>query len=435
MKKFGLFAVVMFALVLFAGSVFADDFVTINKVEVNNQIASELSPIRLERGEEVVVAIFYTGNPYGRCEFGNDNPCDDVRVEVEIQGYEYGDVRDVTMEPFEVEPGVQDRKVLRLLLPPDMPASDDLDLIVEIKDDDGLVMVRYPLRIQEPRHGLNIYDVILNPATNVVAGQPLFVTARVENLGDNVESSIKVTASIPALGIQVSEYIDKLLTLEDEVDDWDRDADDAATSNDLLLMIPDSASAGDYEVLVEVEYNRGRSVEQETHVIHVEGASEVVSPGQVSSTSTVVNVDAQAQRVEEGQGAVYKFSVANLGQTAGSYTFSVMGVDAWGTARVDPSSLIVQPDSTADAFVYVAPSEDVEGIKTFSVRVMSGANVIADENLSLEVVEGSGAGVKTVFTWIFVILLIILVILVIVVLVRKYSGEDEDQGIEGQTYY
>lgn len=427
MKGFALFSLVILTLVMFASTVVAADFVTVNRVEVNDQVADEFSPVHLEREQDVVVEVYFTGNPAGKCRSGDSNPCYDVRVDAEIEGYEFGDVRDVE-GPFEVEPGVQYRKVLRFTLPEDMPASDDLTLNIEIKDDDDLVLTRFPVRIQEVRHRLNVFDVIFNPADNVQAGQPLFTTVRLENLGDNVESSVKVTVAVPALGIQVSEFVDQLARLQDE--EGDSDADDAATSNDLMLMIPSNAQEGNYDVVVMLEYNRGRSVEQRTFTMYVRGAQPV--PRTVE-TSTVVNVDSQAQRVNEGEGAVFKFSVANLGQQASVFTFQVVGVSDWANSRVDPTSLVVQPDSSGEAFVYVAPKEGVTGIKTFTVKVMSGDTLVAERNLSVEVVEDKGVDVKTVFTWIFIVLLVILVLLVIVVLVRKKMGSSENT--EGQTYY
>ncbi|MBS3168467.1 hypothetical protein J4216_05035 [Candidatus Woesearchaeota archaeon] len=444
MKGFKLFALVMLSLVLMSTGVFAThafgtgangtDFVEIVRVELNDQELRIDSPTRVELEDEFDVKVFFRGHPNGKCEVGDRNPCYDVYAEAEINGYEYGDVRDVT-GPFEVEPGVQDYVTLRLRLPNDLAASDVYSLSIELKDDDDLVLVRYPLRIQEIRHKLNVFDVIFNPVNNIRAGQPLFSTVRVENLGDNKESSIKVTVAVPSLGIQTSEFVDKLLTLQDENDDFYRYADDAATTNDLLLLIPENTPEGDYNVVVTVDYDRGRSVEQKTYRMHILGMQEAV-PTTPSGPSVVVNVDAQAQRVEAGKGAVYKFSVANLGQQAATYTFEVLGVSDWASTRTEPTTLVVQPDSTGDAFVYVAPNEDVTGIRTFTVRVKSGANVISEKNLSLEVTgDSTKTDVKTVFTWIFVILLIILVILVIVVIVKNLSSKNKEEGVEGQTYY
>ncbi len=435
MKALKTFAILFLAIVLASTSVLAlsldNAFVQIDEVKVNGVEANINIPMLLERGEDVTVEVFFTGSDAGKCESGEDNPCYDTRVEAEIEGFEFGDVRDVE-GPFEVEPGVSYRKVLHLKIPEDMAASDDFDLNIEIKDDDDLVIARYPVRIQEQRHNLDVFDVIFNPFDNVQAGQPLFTTVRVENLGDNVESSIKVTVAIPSLGIRTSEFMDRLVTQEDQNDDDDEDEDESASTNDLLLMIPEDAREGDYDVVVTVDFNRGRTQSSKTFPMHI--VKNVQTPAVEDTTGFVVSVDNLAQKVEDGKGAVYKFSVANLQDQAGIFTFETVGLQDWANYKIEPTQLLVQSDNTADAVLYIAPKEDVEGIKMFTVRVKSGNVVVAEKNLSLEVVEAQGLNAKTVFAWIFIVLLVILVILVIVVLIRRGSSR-EGTGIEGQTYY
>ena len=443
MKSFGLIAFLFLVIALVANTVVAQeaystqDFVTVDKIRVNDVEVSEFTPVLLERGEQAVVEVFFTGNPNSKCQSGDSNSCYDTRVEVELEGWEFGDVRDVE-GPFEVEPGVSYKKTLSFVVPEDMPASDDLDLNVEIKDDDDVVLVRYPVRLQEKRHDLNVFDVILNPTNNVLAGQPLFATVRVENLGDNVESSVKVTVSIPELGLEASEFVDQLTTLQDENDNEDS-AGDAATTNDLLLMIPANTAEGDYNVVVTLEYNRGHSLETKKYTMHVKAAVQTQAPtatdttNNVVTTGAVVSVDSQAQKVNQGQGAVYRFSVANLGKSAVSYTLEVTGAQDWANVQVTPSTLVVQSDNTGDALVYVAPKDGVDGLKMLTVKVMSGNKVVSEKTLSLEVAKvPAKLAAKTVFTWIFAVLLAVLAVLVIVVLVKKASGSS---GTEGQTYY
>src|SRR3989338_1557523 len=157
--KSKLFALVMLTLMMFSTAVFAGNFqhqvtqsgsqpfVIVDKIEINSVEADDFLPIYLERGEEVTVEVYFTGAVFQKCNSGNSNACYDTKVNAEISGYEYGDVRDVT-PAFEVEPGVQYRKVLHFKIPEDMQSSDDLTLEIEIKDDDDFVLVRLPVRIQ-----------------------------------------------------------------------------------------------------------------------------------------------------------------------------------------------------------------------------------------------------------------------------------------------
>ena len=445
MKQFRLFAFVMLALVILTASVFAstyganNGFVTINHIEINNQFLDGLNPginpIELQREGEVAVAVFLTGNPLGNCNVGKPNPCYTTKVRAEINGYEL-DLSD-SSDAFKVEPNVSYRKVLRFVLPQDI-SSGTTSLRLEVSDGEDIVVGEYPVKISEIRHRLNVFDVISNPTNNVQAGQPLFTSVRLENLGDNTEASVKVTVAIPALGIQTSEYVDRLLNSVDNNNNLDSSVKDTATSNDLMLMIPSDVREGDYQVVVTLEYNRGRAQEQKTYNMHVKGVAQAPNNTQ-TQPSVIVNVDSQTQRVESGNGAVYKFSVANLGQQATSYSLQVLGVNDWADVRVDPSNFVVQRDGTSEAYVYVAPKEGVDGMKTFTVNVLGANNVqVAQKSLSLEVTgaKQSNADVKTVFTWIFVVLLVLLVLLVIVVLVKKLASKNNtEKSVEGQTYY
>lgn len=406
----------------------------IEKVEVDGTPAGTSGAIFVERGSTVYVDVWVRGNNVFRnCEDNNARSCYDVKVKAFIGGYEYGDVEG-SAGPFEVEPGVRYHKTLRLVIPEDIDASDDYTLRVEAYDDDqstddsSSTKVSYKLRLQEVRHSVSVFDVLFNPSTSVQAGQPLFATVRVENLGDNIEDSVKVTISIPALGVQAQEYVDELETNQNEREE---DINDAATTNDLVLMVPESAKEGDYDVVVRLDYNRFHSFEEQKYKLHVVALPETKTIG-----TAQVNVDSLGQKVSVGQGAVYKFTVANLASQAQTYTIEVVGTGDWAATRVDPMVLNVQPNSVGEANVYVSPKEGVVGGKNFTVRVKSGNSLLGEKNLSLEVapaVKGDDS-VKKVLTIVFIVLLLVLVLLVVVLLIKKLT-EDKEEGVEGKTYY
>jgi uncharacterized membrane protein len=409
---------------------------SIEKVEVDGTVASSNGAIFVERGSTVFVDVWVRGNDiFTNCQDNRGTSCYDVKVKAFIGGYEFGDVQD-TSSVFEVEPGVRYHKTLRLQIPEDLDASDDYTLRIEAFDDDqstddhASTRTKFTLRIQEPRHSVKVFDTLFNPSTSVQAGQPLFVSVRVENLGDNIEDSVRVSVSVPALGLLTQEYVDELETRQD--DHRDDDVNDAATSNDLVLLIPEDAKAGDYEVFVRLDFNRFHDFEEQKYVLHVTELPKVKTgvPG-----NALVNVDSLSQTTSTGQGAVYKFALANLAEEAQVFTVEVAGTNDWANVRVDPMSLTVQPDNTAEVSVFVAPKEGVTGAKNFNVRVNSGTNLVADKALSLTVAEGTSTdNVKKVLTVIFVVLLLILVLLVVVLLIRKLT-EDKEEGVESKTYY
>ena len=382
--------------------------------------------IEVERGQTLPIDIFLLGhaNSY------------DVTLRAYIGGYEYGTLEDET-PIFEVENGLSYHKKLNLVIPQDIRASDEYNLYIEAFDETNSVRYSYKLKIQEKRHDVNTYDVILNPPSNVRAGQPLFASVRVENLGDNIEESIKVTISIPELGVSTSEYVDQLITENDLNQNRIVYArKDSASTNDLMLLIPENAKEGDYQVKTTVEYNRGHSKQESVQTIHIKGKASTPS----IMDKDVVNFESTTQSTELGKGAVYKLSIANLGTQAKTYTIELNGVSSWGTSRVDPQSQTVLAEKTADFTLYINPNEGTQtGTKTFTAVIKDDeGNSVSEKALNLTInsaTEDSKDTLKKVLEVAFVVLLIILVIVGLVVLVKRLGGDEPEETVEGKTYY
>lgn len=406
----------------------------INRVYVNDILAGATgsalaNTIYVERGTTVPVIVELSGIPGKQTAY-------DSRVKAYVGGYEHGEIEDVS-DIFSIVSGVAYRKILNLKMPDDMKATDKYTLNIEVYDDDQTVRKQYTLYVKESRHFVSVYDVILNPAANVQAGQPLFVTVRIENLGDNVEDSIKVTASMPKLGVEASEYLDELIRSRDEnQNSRTYTKSDAETTNDLMLIIPADAKEGDYELRVQLNYNRGYGASNgaedvKVMTVHVKGAK-------VIAGSELVTVDSSSQKAGPGEGVVYRLSLANMGTEAQTYSVETFGVSAWGTSRVDPQTLTVQANKAGEAVVFVSPAENAAaGIQSFTVRVKDSAgNLVAEKALTLDVAEAQAAdygAFKKVLEVGFIVLLIILVVLGIVLVAKKLGGSNESP--EGQTYY
>jgi len=393
--------------------------VRVDDVELQNGVS-----LYLERGTTVPVEVYVRGNQRAY----------DARVRVYLGGYEYGDVEALS-DIFEVEKNVVRPIRFNLQIPYDLEASEYYTLHVELFDDDNSVKETYRVRVQETRHFVNVFDVIFNPMNNVQAGQYLFATVRVENLGDNIEDTVKVTLRVPSLDLQTSQFVNNELITQEHFNQGSELAESrrvSATTGDLMLQIPQNTPAGDYEVVVTAEYDRGFGRTEKRYLMHVNS----VTPSAVNDQSLTVNVDTNAQRVTEGQGAQFVFTITNLGQTARTFDFEVTGTEGWGTYRVDPQTLTVQPNDNEEVKVFVAPQEGVTGSKSFTVKVKSNGNVVAEKTLSVESVQGTGADTaKKVLAGIFIVLLVILVILAIAVIIKKATASKEEGPVEGQTYY
>lgn len=438
MKNFKLYiSAILLLLVLTVASVYATgDLVTQESITVNvdGVDLSSNVPLYVERGQELPISISFIGNSNVCSSDSSNNTCYDARIRVFIGGYEYGDVQSLS-EIFPVYGNTLHVKHMTFRIPSDIPANSDYILNVEFFDGSHTTIISAPLsfKVQPIRHELSIYGVIFNPTNNVRAGQTLFASVRLENLGDNIEQNIIANLAIPALGIQTSQFVDKLVSEQDLIMNPDSTNRNAATTNDLSLTIPQDARTGDYEVVLSLNYNRGYSnTDAKKYILHIQGATPVIQ----GASTLNVNVDAISQSAQVGQGAVYKFSITNLGQTTANLNLEVLGAGNWASVRVDPQSLVIEPNAVRETFVYVSPFEGQKGVQTFNVNVKDAAgNIVSQKALTLNIAEQSVNGTtKSVLMISFIVLLALLVILLIVVIVKKLS-EDKEEKVEGQTYY
>jgi|SRR3989344_2372046 len=382
-----------------------------NDVDINGVNMDANTLLNVERGETITI----------RAEFSANDDMKDVRLKAEIGGYEYDDI-DATSDIFDIESGVTYYKTLKLTMPEDMDASETYTLKLKLYNRNDEVTQTFDLRVKESRHLLKVQDVVFTPGLNINSNEPLFITVRVENLGDRKEEDVRVSALIPQLGIEQISYIDELSAYEEDSDD-----DETSQSADALYLNLRNAPAGVYDLIISVSYDRGHESITEDYQLIVGGA-------QVSG-DFVVSALQSAQSVEMGEGAVYTINVANLGNDVATLTAEVSGLDNFANYRVDPATVNVQAGSEAEMFVYVSPKE--LGQKSFTVKVMQGGNVIKTLNLEVSSNEGESewSNVLNGLAIGFLVLLIILVILGIIFAATKMSKKDSGEEALGESYY
>lgn len=409
----------------------------IKQVDVEGTTVSDGDVVYVERGQPATIEVWLRGKDFSS-EIGNG--IEDVRVKAYIGGYEYDDVRD-TSDIFEVEPNVNYKKVLTLDIPEDIEvAEDDNDnlrytLHVEVYDGDNYIEKEYVLRIQETRHKVNIMDAILRPGNTVQAGSSLFATVRLENMGYSKEKDLKVTVSIPELGVSARDYIDELVPYE--CYSCDEDEETSASSNELYLKIPADAKSGVYEVKIDVEYDRGHKVVTKKESVYVEGSKAA------EATKPIVNFDASSKKVNQGQEVAYKIMVANLGDESKVYSVEVAGERLWASSRVDPSFITVAPDSTGEVYVYLKANEDAApGQQLFTVKIKEGNAVVEEKTIAADITQSKveTGSLKKALVIGFVVLVVLLIIIGLIIAFNKMREDDEEPGeipttAEGQAYY
>ena len=396
----------------FTANVHAVDF-SIEKVEVDDIVAGS-NPISVERESTIDVEVQLKGT----------GKSDNVRVKAWIGGYEFGSIREES-EIFDIEPDVVYKKTISLEIPEDIDANDDYTLHVEVFDDDNSFEQKFLLRVDEIRHRVNVLDVLLRPGNNVKAGEPLFITARLENLGAKKEDDIKVIASIPELGISTATFIDELTNDEED----NEDEESSMSSDELFLRIPENAKTGIYNLKVDVEYNRGRSVLTDTLQVAVTGVS-------AAEKEAVVDVDALTKSLEVGGSTTYVVTVQNFGESK-TFKVEIEGEQLFADSSISPKTFTLADQESKDVKVTLTPKSDAEsGLKDFTVKVWSEDKLVEELSLQANVVEKAQDNADTRDVWVigFIVLVIILIVLGLIMAFQRMR-KPEEPGDEGTSYY
>ena len=254
------------------------------------------------------------------------------------------------------------------------------------------------------------------------------------------ENDILVRAAIRELGIEDSNFIGELVTLQQEEEERFLFEEEAQGQVGLVLRMPTDAPAGDYTLEVTIEYNRGHSVVTETRTIFVQGAKEE------AEVETILNIDTTTKQAQVGEEVIYTVTIANLGTEKGVYSLSLDGLGTSLEGIVQPGFLTVLPDSTGQVTISVTPTEDAEARDyAFVANILLGTEVINQINLRTkvlkaeEVAQSTGVSAKTVLGIVFVVLVLVLIVLGVVIAFRKDNGDengsDDGSAAQAQTYY
>jgi len=396
------------------------DFVKVDGDEVSQTGSNFI--LDVDRGDDIDVKV----------RLSSDVNVDEVQVEAVLRGVDSRDKVDDITDTFDMKAGVSYTKKLTLPLISKIDI-DQYKLRIRISDRDNPTKEQtYELDIGTKRHDVEIRDVVLSPNTEVKAGRALLATVRVRNRGDKDEDGVKIVVSIPQLGVSAADFIDEL---EKEDDD-----DDQATSEEMFLRIPDSAETGEYTVRVEVFFDDGdkRNVKETT--IFVLGQDRVTEAPKTDE-KTIITVAVDKQSAVQGGGEVaYPITLTNAGASSKTYTVQADGA-AWANFRVSPSNVLVIDSGESKAFtVFVSANSNAPlGEQTYTVTVSSGAKVLKQLPLSVNVKEGQASGaisLKRVLEVGLVVLVILLVIIGLIIGFSRLRGDEEEtEEGEEKTYY
>jgi len=238
----GIFFILTAAFAAAESSAYTIDSVYVNGIEVDAD-----TKVQVVLGSTAQIQVYLEGT----------GERTDVRLRAWIGGYEYDSIES-TSDVFEVQDGLAYKKILTLDIPEDLDVSThEYILHVEVYDSQDKESYAYTLYVEQERHDIVVEDILLS-TQSVAPGEYLGVKVRLENQGYKDEEDLKITVSIPSLGISNRVYMDELVSGEQE------------SAQSAYLVIPSDA-AGEYEVLVSVEYNNGYSEVVERSFILVSG--------------------------------------------------------------------------------------------------------------------------------------------------------------------
>ncbi len=351
---------------------------------------------------------------------------EDVEVEIELNGFEYGDL-EAESDLFDMEEDTTKYITLELELPVEMD-KDEYWLKIRISDRAGTEEVVYTkLYIEPTRHGMDISDVVFSPGSEVSSGRSLLTTVQVENYGGTEEEDVKVTIAIDELGVSATDYIDFV--------ELDGDAEYVAyeTTEEMFLSIPDCAEAGEYTVDVTVEYDHDQEATKSYALTVVDG-------GYCDSDSEklIVAVGPESQSVNAGEQAVYAIALSNEGTNSETYTLELQTGD-WATTSLS-DSLVVLDEGESDviyAYVNVADSA-AAGEYTVSLVLENEGETLETIGLTANVVANEDVSSSNDFSLrngLEIALIVLVVLLVIIGLIVGFSRLRKDDEEEEQTYY
>ncbi len=392
--------------------------VKINGDEINTDPASP-TVLAVEEGETLHVRVGL------EAVAGAQN----IEVEARISGYEYSDRQ--TLEDstpvFDIAPGTTKYVTLDVEMPRQLD-SDQYLLRLRVLDRNTEALYQdVILAVESPRHGLDIADVSFSPGNTVKAGRSLLTTVLLENYGDRDENDVKVTVSIPQLGVSAVEYVDV------EADTDDVEYEDVP---EMFLSIPANAAAGEYNVEVTAEFNQYDTVTK-TYSVNVL-ANELFQDAQDSEDTLVLAVGPETQNVAAGSTATYAVALNNPGTRSKAYVLAAT-TGSWATTSLSDSLVVLEAGKTKVVYVQVAAAGNAPaGQYPVSMTVSANNEVLQTVTLNANVVGAqpqSGQQSLSLRNGLEIALIVLVVLLVIIGLIIGFSRLRKDGEEEEKTYY
>ena len=396
--------------------------VRFDSVKVNGDYAYQngvdmtTTPLVVQEGQTITIHVGIVA------QAGANN----VLLEGEITGYQYADHQSLRDQKQidSVSTGLHYYDLT--ITSPILLDKNRYDLRLRVSDaNTAPVDLNVPLKIEPTSKGVAISDVSFSPGNEVKAGRSLLATVLLQNYGDTKQRNIKVTVAIPTLGISATQYVNSIDVANTDNTITNINYQDVPQ---VFLPIPASATAGNYDVVVTVNYAEFETISK-TYSIKID-ANELFA----AQEKLVLAVGPESQSVGAGSTATYAIALSNAGQTSKAYALDATTGGDWASATVSDVLVVLEPGQNKVVYVNVNTAANANaGDHIASVNVKSGSNVL--QTLALKTTVTAGTAKVNLRNGVEVALAVLVVLLVIVALVIGFSKLKKDDKDENQTYY
>lgn len=323
----------------------------------------------------------------------------------------------VESSAFDEVAGVTYVKTLNLKVPTNIKTAasgENYVLTVRMQDNKGneIAYRAFDVAVTRANTDLQIQKVM---TTFAKAGSPVLVTVVAKNIGSDDLEDVYAKVSIPELGIFTEERLGDIASTDNG------DDEDVATA-DIPLRIPANAEDGTYTLNVELYNDKDDVTVSATKDIVIDGVA--AAEKFVEVVPTLVSQD-----IGQGETATYVLRVANLGDSAKTFSVSVDGTDGWATSQVSPLVVTIAPDTSQTITVAVTVANNALIGKHELVANVKSDDAVKSIALTANVKEKT-IGIDALLISVIVLAVVLVILIAILVKTRK-----ADESIEAEESY
>ncbi|MBN2052076.1 thrombospondin type 3 repeat-containing protein [Candidatus Woesearchaeota archaeon] len=255
----------------------------------------------------------------------------------------------------------------------------DCDRVIDMED--NCPFITNPMQRDADGNGLGdacdlyIESIGTSPSDFVYNGRAFNTIATLYNHRDYNLRNVKVRVIMPELGIESVQYIDNIEVCSSETIQF-------------FLRAPACVQNGDYRIIVEASFMNMFGDEEiipgitSIRMVPDQYCQSILNNNQIIG-NTIIDV-MEIQDVYKGYEAVFPVRISNTERIDKDYVFTITGLEGWGSARIEPGSVVIVPEeSMTSVNIFVKANDDAPasclgydcGSKPFLVTVQSGKEV------------------------------------------------------------